>query len=67
MEGLHLIDVNQDLLALAISIMKKYKTDPRDSIHAATAITQKAAVVISEESDFDKITEIKKIGIREFK
>ena len=67
MEGLHLIDVNQDLLALAISIMKKYKTDPRDSIHEATAITQKAAVVISEESDFDKITEIKKIGIREFK
>ena len=67
MEGLHLIDVNQDLLALAISIMKKYKTDPRDSIHAATAITQKAAVVISEESDFDKITEIRKIGIREFK
>ncbi|ARD85216.1 PIN-domain RNase, VapC-type toxin [Ferroplasma acidiphilum] len=67
MEGLHLIDVNQDLLALAISIMKKYKTYPRDSIHAATAITQKAAVVVSEDSDFDKITEIKRIGIREFK
>ncbi len=67
MEGLHLIDVNQDLLALAISIMKKYKTDPRDSIHAATAITQKADIVISEDSDFDKITEIKRIGIREFK
>jgi predicted nucleic acid-binding protein len=48
MEGLYLVDVNQDLLALAISIMKKYKTDPRDSIHAATAITQKTAVAISE-------------------
>ncbi|MGE9809920.1 type II toxin-antitoxin system VapC family toxin [Ferroplasma acidiphilum] len=67
MEGLHLVDVNQDLLALAISIMKKYKTDPRDSIHAATAITQKADVIISEDMDFDKIMGIKRIGIMEFK
>ena len=67
MPGLHLVAVNQDLLALSISIMKRYKTDPRDSIHAATAITQKANIIISEDTDFNKIKELKRKGIMEFK
>ncbi len=67
MPGLHLVDVNQDLLALSIDIMKRYKTDPRVSIHAATAITQKANIIISEDSDFDRIRELKRRGIMEFK
>jgi len=67
MQRLHLVDVNPDLLALSISIMKKYRTDPRDSIHAATAITQKATIVISEDSDFNRISELKRNSIMEFK
>ncbi|WP_084272658.1 PIN domain-containing protein [Picrophilus oshimae] len=57
MPGLYLIDVNQGLLALSIDIMKRYKIDPRDSIHAATAITEKVNIIISEYLDFNKIKE----------
>ncbi len=67
MSGLHLVDVNQDLLAIAISIMRKYKTDPRDSIHAATAITQKTNIIISEDTDFNKIKELERKSVMEFK
>ncbi len=67
MPGLHLVDVNQDLLAISISIMRKYKTDPRDSIHAATAVTQKANIIISEDTDFNKIKELERKSIIEFK
>jgi len=67
MQRLHLVDVNPDLLALSISIMKKYRTDPRDSIHAATAIAQKATVFISEDSDFNRIGELKRNSIIKFK
>ena len=67
MPGLHLVGVNQDLLAIAISIMRKYKTDPRDSIHAATAITQKTNIIISEDTDFNKIKELERKSVMEFK
>ncbi|WP_287950924.1 PIN domain-containing protein [Acidiplasma sp.] len=67
MPGLNLVDINQDLLALSMNIMKRYKTSPRDSIHAATAITQKANIIISEDSDFDKIKELKRKSIIDFK
>lgn len=63
MSGLKLVNVDADILAGAIAIMRKYSLDPRDSIHAASAMIEKAEVVISEDKDFDKIREIKRRGI----
>ncbi|MHB1493594.1 MAG: type II toxin-antitoxin system VapC family toxin [Thermoplasmataceae archaeon] len=63
MSGLKLVEVNTNVLAGAIAIMKKYSLDPRDSIHAASAIIEKAEVMISEDKDFDKIREIKRRSI----
>ena len=67
MPGLYLVNVNQDLLAISISIMRTYKTVPRYSIHAATSITQKANIIISEDTNFNKIKELERKGVIEFK
>ena len=67
MPKLRLTEVNGDLLALALSLMKKYRLDPRDSIHAATSIKEKADLMISEDTDFDRVKEFRRQGIEKFK
>ena len=67
MPKLRLIGVNGDLLTLALSLMRKYSLDPRDSIHAATAIKERAGVMISEDTDFDRVKEFKRRGIERFR
>jgi len=49
--------VDGELLVLALNLIKKYKLDPRDSIHAATAILEKADFIVSTDPHFDKIKE----------
>jgi predicted nucleic acid-binding protein len=49
--------VDGELLTLALNLIRKYKLDPRDSIHAATAILEKAEAIISTDPHFDKIKE----------
>ncbi|MBS7631297.1 type II toxin-antitoxin system VapC family toxin [Candidatus Bathyarchaeota archaeon] len=63
MPGLELIDVDGDLLAVALEIMRRYQLDPRDSIHAASALSKKAEAIISTDEHFDKFTEIKRRSI----
>jgi predicted nucleic acid-binding protein len=58
--NLELAPVTGELVALALSIMKKYRIDPRDAIHAATAITEKADYIVSTDPHFDKIKELKR-------
>ena len=43
--------------------MRKYRLDPRDSIHAASALTEGAELIISTDKHFDKIREIRRRGI----
>jgi predicted nucleic acid-binding protein len=49
--------VDEELLTLALKLIRKYRLDPRDSIHAATAIIGKAEAIISTDPHFDKIKE----------
>lgn len=58
--NLKLTIVDGELLALALNLIRKYKLDPRDSIHAATAILERAEVIVSTDIHFDKIKEIKR-------
>lgn len=57
---LELACVTGELIAFALSLMKKYCLDPRDAIHAATAITEKVDYIISTDPHFDKIKELKR-------
>ena len=40
MPRLKLVDVDGNILARALALMRKYQLDPRDSIHAASALTE---------------------------
>jgi len=56
--NLEFIDVNESILTVALNLLNKYKLSPRDSIHAASAISRKIKTVISDDKDFDQIEEI---------
>jgi len=60
LRGLKLIPVNGDLLASALELIRKYGLDPRDSIHAASAISHKVETMASMDEHFDKIKELKR-------
>ena len=63
MPRLRLVDVDGTILSRALALMRKYQLDPRDSIHAASALTEGAEVIISTDKHFDRIKEIRREGI----
>lgn len=60
MPGLKLVDVNGDLLSLALELIRGYQLDPRDSIHAASAVSENAETIVSTDEHFDKIKELRR-------
>ena len=55
------IDAKKEIILKAQKLIEKYNIKPRDAIHSATAINLKINEIISEDSDFDKINELKRI------
>ncbi|NWG09744.1 MAG: type II toxin-antitoxin system VapC family toxin [Nitrososphaerales archaeon] len=60
MPSLTLIPVDRDLLASASEIIKRYRLDPRDSIHAASAIFEKIGEIVSTDKHLDRIKEFRR-------
>lgn len=60
MPGLAILDVNQTLLSSSLDLIKRYHLKPRDSVHAASAIDSGAEFIVTEDPDFDAITQIKR-------
>ncbi|MHB1869064.1 MAG: type II toxin-antitoxin system VapC family toxin [Nitrososphaerales archaeon] len=58
--GLLIMDVKQETLNSALGLVRKYHLNPRDSIHAASALIARAECIVSEDPDYDAITEIKR-------
>ncbi|MEM3442786.1 MAG: type II toxin-antitoxin system VapC family toxin [Candidatus Bathyarchaeia archaeon] len=58
--NIKIVAVDDELLVQALNIIKKYKLDPRDAIHAATAILKKAEAIVTTDPQFDKVKEIKR-------
>lgn len=63
MPGLRLVDVDPDLLARALAVMREYRLDPRDSIHAASAMKEEAETIVSTDKHFDRIRGLKRRNI----
>jgi len=59
--NLNFIRVDKQIIFLAQKLIKNYNLNPRDSIHAATALIIGAKEIISDDQDFDVIKEIKRI------
>ncbi len=49
-----------EVVSSALGIIKKYHLAPRDAIHAATAIAEKADFIVSTDNHFDRIKELKR-------
>lgn len=61
------IETSFRIIIKAHQIMKTYNINPRDAIHAATALSCNSQEIISEDNVFDKIKEIKRINSKNYK
>jgi hypothetical protein len=55
-------DAKKEIIMKAQKLVEEYDLKPRDAIHAATAINLDINEIISEDDDFDKIKELKRIN-----
>ena len=65
--NLKFIEVHYGAITLAQDLIKRYRLKPRDAIHAACAINKDINIIVSDDSDFDVITELERKSIKEFK
>lgn len=61
--NLKFIDTNINTIVFAQQLIKKYNLRPRDAIHAATAIVNGCKEIASDDSDFDKVKELKRVKV----
>ena len=57
--NLTIVSADRAVVSLALGIIREYHLAPRDAIHAATAIAEKADFIISTDQHFDRIKELK--------
>lgn len=63
MPNLFFFNATNEIISKAQSLIERYSLDPRDAIHAATAIINKCDSIISDDSDFDKVKELKRVKV----
>ncbi len=61
--NLKILGINVDIIAEAQRIMETYRLKPRDSMHAACAIKNSIRQIITDDPDFDKLAELKRIAL----
>lgn len=64
MPNLIFLKVDEPIVFRAQEIVSKYHLNPRDAIHAASAISNNCSEIISDDSDFDIIPAIKRMMIK---
>ncbi|MDP4039800.1 MAG: type II toxin-antitoxin system VapC family toxin [Candidatus Pacearchaeota archaeon] len=57
------LDVNEKVMSKAQELVLRYNLKPRDAIHAATAIVGGIKEIASDDTDFDRVKELKRIKI----
>ena len=60
-DNLRIVGIDANIMKASLNFMKNYKAlKPRDAIHLAAALEAGASVIVSDDSDFDGIKEIKR-------
>ena len=59
------LEVDKNIISKAQELIEQYNLRPRDALHASPAILNNINEIISDDSDFDKIKEIKRIGLKD--
>jgi predicted nucleic acid-binding protein len=60
--NLRILDIDLSTLRKAQELAAQYGTKPRDAIHAACAIRSGIRDILSDDHDFDRIGEVRRIG-----
>lgn len=60
MSGLRILEVDGALLSSALEMIRRYLLDPRDSIHAASALQEGAEEIVSTDAHFDKVRGVRR-------
>ena len=58
--NLEIISADREVVSSALQIIREYHLAPRDAIHVATAIAEKADTLVSTDAHFDKIKELRR-------
>ena len=61
------LDVKRDILFKAQELISEHNLRPRDAIHAASAILNGINEIISDDEDFDRLKELKRVKLEEYK
>ena len=64
--NLRFISVSDDIIRLAQKLVSESDVLPRDAIHAASALSRKVDVLVSDDSDFDAIPGVKRESSQDF-
>jgi hypothetical protein len=64
--NLKIIAVDERILNGALDVTEKYDIKPRDAIHAAAAMEHDIRDMVTDDSDFDGIKEIKRVRLETF-
>ena len=60
-DNITFISITDQITANALKLMKKYENlKPRDSIHLAAALSANIKTIVTDDSDFDNMKEIKR-------
>ncbi len=60
------LEVDKNIISKAQELMEQYNLRPRDAIHAASALINGINEIISDDSDFDKVKELKRIKLEDY-
>jgi predicted nucleic acid-binding protein len=58
--NIEIIPATKELALSALQIIKECRLDPRDAIHAATAIAEKVDCIVSADAHFDRVKGLKR-------
>jgi len=67
LNNLRFIEVDLNIVSSSLFLLKKYNLGLRDAIHLACAFSKDLKNIITNDKDFDKIEEIKRHDIKEFR
>ena len=61
--NLEIVSADREVVSSALHITREYHLEPRDAIHAATAIAEKVDCVVTTDAHFGRVKELKIKGL----
>lgn len=61
---IHFIPLITSISLRALHLMQRYQISPRDALHASSCMEVKATGLVTDDSDFDQIKEVKRLKLQ---